>query len=163
MLMTMMLMALRTQKKFQCETPKKPKEKFYIKKVEGFDKLSVTQASSIQVLPVQQQKGAADCDCFVIAFAVLAAFSECPSQYTFKQGKMREHLRVCFEQGYFVTFPSTLKQARNIDSANISITQLEPLHACMLSKLRLPLWTLSLQIYNYKPCHLSYIEQPSLL
>ena len=123
MLMTMTLMALRTQKKrsFKVKHPRN-QGKFYIMKVEGFDKLSVTQASSIQVLPVQQQKGAADCGCFVIAFAVSAAFSECSSQYTFKQGKMREHLRVCFEQGYFVPFPSTLKRTRNTDSANISFT-----------------------------------------
>lgn len=80
------------------------------------------QASSINVLPVQQQKGGADCGCFAIAFAVSAAFSECPSHYTFKQGKMREHLRLCFEQGFFVPFPSSLKRTRNTDSINITFT-----------------------------------------
>ena len=43
------------------------------------------QASSIKVLPVQQQKGGADCGCFAIAFVVSAAFSECLSQYIFNQ------------------------------------------------------------------------------
>ena len=73
-MLMMALMALRTQKRFKVKHPRNQME-FYITKVEGFDKLSVTQASAIQVLPVQQQKGAADCSCFVIALAFLAAFS----------------------------------------------------------------------------------------
>ena len=52
-----------------------------------------------------------------IPLAVSATVSDAPHS-TF-QGKMREHLRVCFERSFFVPFLSTLKRTRNIDSANI--------------------------------------------
>ena len=60
----------------------------------------------MQVLPVQQQKGSVDCGCFAIAFAVSVVLGENLAHHIYNQTKMREHLVMCFEQGFFIPFPS---------------------------------------------------------
>lgn len=81
------------------------------------------QAKSMNVLPVQQQKGGTDCGCFAIAFAVSAILGENLSHHIYKQAKMREHLAMCFEQGFFVPFPSTLKRTRSGYSVDMTFTK----------------------------------------
>ena len=68
------------------------------------------QAKSVQVLPVQQQKGSVDCGCFTIAFAVSVVLGENPAHHIYNQTKMREYLVMCFEQGFFIPFPSMPKE-----------------------------------------------------
>ena len=80
------------------------------------------QAKSIQVLPVQQQKGSVDCGCFTIAFAVSAVLGENPAHHIYNQTRMREHLVMCFEQGFFVPFTSVPKKTRSGDCAFVDMT-----------------------------------------
>ena len=43
--------------------------------------------------PVQQQRGAADCWLFAIAFSTDLAFGEDPTKISYEQTKLRDHLR----------------------------------------------------------------------
>ena len=78
------------------------------------------EETSVNVLPVQQQKGGVDCGCFSIAFAVSAVLRENPAHHVYNQAKMREHLAMCFEQGFFVPFPSKMKRTRSGDCVNMT-------------------------------------------
>ncbi len=71
---------------------------------------------------VQQQKGAADCGCFAVCFAVSLALGENPTDLLYSQKEMREHLIQCIEQGYFVPFSSSDKKTRGHTYVTHSIT-----------------------------------------
>ena len=72
------------------------------------------------ICSVQKQRGGVDCGCFAVAFAVSAAFGENPACYVYEQTKMRDHLALCFEQGFFVPFPSTLRKTRSSDCVELT-------------------------------------------
>ena len=55
----------------------------------------------------QSQVGSSDCGLFSLVFAYVLAKGEDPSNYTFNQGKMRNHLFKCILQGRISDFPMT--------------------------------------------------------
>lgn len=60
----------------------------------------------LQYMNMQKQKGGADCGLFAIAVATALCIGMDPTKLTFEQGKMREHLRLCFETGLLTPFPA---------------------------------------------------------
>ena len=73
-------------------------------------KANLWTAKSMQVLPVQQQKGSVDCGCFAIAFAVSVVLGENPAHHIYNQTKMREHLVMCLSKAFSFLFQACRKK-----------------------------------------------------
>ena len=76
------------------ETRTTIKRMFTLKSVEG-----------LNMVDMQCQKGASDCGLFAIAVMTSLLFSEDPAKVTYKQDKLREHLKECFTVGKLSLFP----------------------------------------------------------
>ena len=50
----------------------------------------------------QSQVGSSDCGAFALAFASAIAKGDDPSQYTYDQMQMRDHLHRCLSRGNFI-------------------------------------------------------------
>ena len=64
----------------------------------------------IQMLSVQQQKGAFDCALFAIANATEVCEGNNPEHVKYDQTKMRDHLLNCFGSRKLTTFPKMIEQ-----------------------------------------------------
>ncbi len=82
----------------------------------------------VDIVPVQQQKGAVDCGIFSIANAFNAAFGQNLETVTYNQEKMREHLQKCFEDRCLRRFPQS-------GTDQLSITRCEARHIKIEMKL----------------------------
>ena len=63
----------------------------------------------VNIPPVQQQSGLADCGVFAIAFALHTALGHRVPHLEFQQGKMRSHLLKCLTNGRLLPFPTVEK------------------------------------------------------
>ena len=61
---------------------------------------------------VQLQRGATDCGCFAVAFAVSLLFGDDPSSLLYNQKEMRGHIKECLLAELFTPFPANEKKAR---------------------------------------------------
>ena len=61
---------------------------------------------------MQQQKGGNDCGLFSIATAVSISHNEDPSETTYDQSRMRNHLLECLENEKMTKFPTTAEQSQ---------------------------------------------------
>ena len=77
----------------------------------------------MELPPAQVQQGGVDCGLFAIAFAYELAAGNAgnPSDVSFEQGKMREHLVKCLERGLFKPFPRNKVTPRFSKSQNYHI------------------------------------------
>ena len=65
----------------------------------------------VELSPVQQQRGAADCGLFAIAFSTDLAFGEDPTKISYEQTKLRDHLLKCLENEEMEQFPRAKQPA----------------------------------------------------
>ena len=72
---------------------------------ECYKNLATGSTLAVELPPAQIQQGGVDCGLFAIAFAYELAAGNDPSDVSFEQGKMREHLVKCLERGLFEPFP----------------------------------------------------------
>ena len=72
---------------------------------ECYKNLATGSTLAVELPPAQVQRGGVDCGLFAIAFAYELAAGNNPSDVSFEQGKMREHLVRCLERGHFEPFP----------------------------------------------------------
>ena len=63
-----------------------------------------------------------DCGLFAIAFAYELADGNDPSDVSFDQGKMRQHLVQCLEKGRLEAFPRQLNTARFNKDKHMTLT-----------------------------------------
>ena len=82
----------------------------------------------LSVVPIQQQEGANNCGVFAIAAAYHAAARGDLGSMVFDEGKMRNHLIKCFEQGRLTRFPQTTKVTPQKGTFKVRI----PLHSNLL-------------------------------
>ena len=51
----------------------------------------------INIAPIQQQHGGADCELFAAAVCLTLALGDDPTRVKWRQNRMRDHLKKCFE------------------------------------------------------------------
>ena len=95
---------------------------------DGARELGRHRSLIVTSVPVQQQEGSTDCGLFAIANAFHAALGDSVSGLHFDQGKMREHLSKCFEQGQLTPFPKPPERFRRARESTISFTYFASAH-----------------------------------
>ena len=83
-----------------------------IQLAECYQTLATDRTLAVELPPAQTQQGGVDCGLFAIAFAYELADGNDPSDVSFDQGKMRQHLVQCLEKGRLEAFPRQLNTAR---------------------------------------------------
>ena len=83
-----------------------------IQLAECYQTLATDRTLAVELPPAQTQQGGVDCGLFAIAFAYELANGNDPSDVSFDQGKMRQHLVQCLEKGRLEAFPRQLNTAR---------------------------------------------------
>lgn len=76
---------------------------------ECYQSLVKDRKLAVELPPRQIQRGGLDSGLFAIAFAYDLASGNDPSQVTYDQSRMREHLVKCLENGLFEPFPRQRK------------------------------------------------------
>ena len=64
----------------------------------------------LQRLPVQQQRGSHDCGVFAIAYMIEVCNGNNVEAVSFNQARMRNHLRICLENGVISPFPKATRK-----------------------------------------------------
>ena len=89
---------------------------FYLRKKRNHREVSLTKGTCkiiqsnfflCRYKHCQSQVGSSDCGLVSLAFVYVPAKGEDPSNYTFNQGKMRNHLFKCILHGRITDFPVT--------------------------------------------------------
>ena len=68
----------------------------------------------INYKPMQQQQGCSDCGLFALAVAFTLLAGDDPSELTYDQSCMREHLTLCFLVNEMAPFPSKSSQCQQM-------------------------------------------------
>ena len=87
----------------------------------------------LEFVPVQQQDGDSDCGVFAIAFATSLCAGSNPAEYTYRQDKLRDHLRQCLEEKKVTEFPSQA-QPRKIKQLPNSVMKIPVFCECRQPK-----------------------------
>lgn len=74
--------------------------------------IGLPDAITIHYCDVQWQSGYNDCGLFAIAFAASLCAGESPTNKTFDQSAMREHLKKCFITGNLSPFPERINRRK---------------------------------------------------
>ena len=77
-----------------------------------YDHLADEKELRVFIPQVQFQRGATDCGCFAVAFAVSLLFGDDPRSLLYNQKEMRGHLKECLLTELFTPFPANEKKAR---------------------------------------------------